>query len=145
MDPTKYLKGLIPAPGVLTKRSPSPAEREDIKYAETVARELARLDIGQAVAVKDKTILAAEAVEGTDELIRRAGRLSKTGFGVVKVARPDQDMRFDIPLVGPDTVKVLAEAGGSFLALESGKTLLMDKDEAVRLANDKGIAIVIII
>lgn len=144
IDPTPYLAELVPSKGVLTKKAPSSSESEDINYGAGAAKELARFDIGQTVAVKDKTVIAAEAVEGTDEMIRRAGSLSRVGFSVIKVARPDQDMRFDIPLVGLDTVKNLIECGGTALALESGKTLLMDRDEIIKLADSKGISIVVI-
>ena len=144
IDSTTYLGHLIPQRGILTKRSPTPQESEDIEYGRTVARELARLDIGQTLAVNNKTVIAIEGLEGTDEAIKRAGSLSRIGFVVVKVARPDQDMRFDVPLVGLDTLKVIAEAGGKALALEGGKTLLVDREEMIKLADEKGISIVII-
>lgn len=144
MDSTTYLEHLIPEKGVLTKRAPTREESEDIEYGRTIARELARLDIGQTLAVNNKTVIAIEGAEGTDEAIKRAGSLSAIGFVVVKVARPEQDMRFDVPLIGLDTVKVLAEAGGKALALEGGKTLLVDKEEVIKLADGKGIAIIII-
>ena len=94
--------------------------------------------------VKEKTVIAVEAIEGTDETIARSGRLVKGPFVVVKVARPDQDMRFDVPLVGLETVKALADSGGRALALEADKTLLMDREDVVRLADEKDISIVII-
>jgi len=142
MDSTTYLKGLMPAKGTLTRRSPTGEESADIEYGIRMARSLAGFDIGQSVAVKNKTVIAVEAIEGTDEMIARAGSLAKNGFVVVKTARPDQDMRFDVPLVGLSTVKTLADAGGTALALESGKMLLIEKDEVVGLADEKGIAIV---
>lgn len=144
MDPTPYLADLIPQKGTLTRRSPDGHEAEDIDYAGRIARELTRLDIGQTVAVKNGTVLALEAVEGTDETIARAGGISKKGFVVAKFARPDQDMRFDVPLVGLETVEALVAAGGTALALEAGRTFLIDKDEIVRLADDRGVAIVIV-
>ncbi len=144
IDPTPYLKELMPAKGIITKREPDKEESEDIDYAKTVARELARFDIGQTVIVKNKTVIALEAVEGTDEAIARAGNLSKKGFVLVKMARPNQDMRFDIPLVGLDTVEALARAGGTALALEAEKTLLIDRDTIVSFADQKGISIVVV-
>lgn len=144
MNSTTYLEGLIPSKGLLTKTSPSPHETEDIEHGRKVGLGLSAFDIGQTVTIKDKTVIAVEAVEGTDETIRRSGTLTGGGFVVVKMARPNQDMRFDVPLAGPDTIKVIIEAKGKALALESDKTLLMDRDEAVRLADANGISIVII-
>jgi len=144
LDPTPYLKELMPKKGLLTARLLSQDESADIEYAGAIARELAGRDIGQAVAVKNKTVIAMEAVEGTDEMIVRAGVLSKKGFVVAKVARPEQDMRFDIPLVGLETVEAIINAGGTALAIESDKTLLIDKDEIIKLADEKGLAIVIV-
>lgn len=144
MDPTPYLKECIPSKGVITKRSPNEEEAADIEYARHIAREMARLDIGQAVMVKKKTVIAMEAIEGTDETIRRAGSLSNRGFVVAKMARPDQDMRFDIPLVGLETIEAIVNAGGTALAIEAGKTLLIDKSEIIALADSKNIAITIV-
>lgn len=142
IDPTAYLADLIPAKGTLTKRGPSKGEGADIDYGVQVARTLSGLDIGQTVVVKDKTVIAIEAVEGTDQTILRAGQLIKGGFVVVKVARPDQDMRFDVPLIGLGTLKALIDAGGRALAIESGKTFLMDKTQMASLADENGISIV---
>jgi len=144
MDPSPYLKELIPSKGVITKRRPSKKEELDIEYGLEVARQFSALDIGQTLAVKDKTIIAVEAVEGTDEAIRRAGSLCKNGFTVIKAARPNQDMRFDIPLVGPDTLEVLIAAGGTALALEAEKTFLMDRESVIRRADEKNISISIV-
>ena len=144
MDPTPYLGDLLPQKGVLTKRQPSEAEAADIEYARSVAGELTRLDIGQTVAVKNKTVIALEALEGTDETMARAGALSKQGFVVAKVARPNQDMRFDVPLVGLETVEALARAGGTALALESNKTFLIDRSEIIKFADERNIAIVVV-
>ena len=144
LDSTTYLKELIPSRGVLTKREPSQEELADIDYGKDVAKALSGFDIGQTITIKDKTVIAVEAIEGTDETIMRSGRLVSGGFVVVKVARPDQDMRFDVPLVGLDTVKALADSGATALALEADKTLLMDREEIIKLANEKNISIVII-
>ncbi len=144
IDSTTYLKEMIPQKGAITKRSPDGTEPEDIKCGREVAKALSGFDIGQTVAVKDKTVIAVEAAEGTDEAISRAGSLVKNGFVVVKVARPNQDMRFDVPLVGLDTVKSLAAAGATALALEAGKMLLIDKEEIIKLAEEKNISIIAI-
>lgn len=143
LDSTSYMKDLIPARGILTKRPPTAAEMEDIEYGREVAKSLSGFDIGQTLIVKEKTVIAVEAMEGTDETISRAGRLVKD-FAVVKVARPDQDMRFDVPLAGLETLETLIEAGGKTLALEADKTLLMDKSRMVALADEKGISIIVI-
>jgi len=144
IDSTTYLKDLIPSKGMLTKREPTKQERDDIACGKDVARIMAGFDIGQTVAVMDKTIIAIEAMEGTDEVIARAGSLVKSGFTVVKVARPEQDMRFDVPLVGPDTLKIMIRSGGKVLAVEENKTLLLDKEEMVALADENDISIVVI-
>lgn len=144
MDPTVYLKELMPARGVITKRAPSAEEADDIARAKTIATELARFDIGQTITVKNKTVIAIEAIEGTDETIQRAGALSSRGFVVVKVARPNQDMRFDIPLVGLETVQGVIKAGGTALALEAEKTFLIDRQEIIALADSNNLAIEVI-
>jgi len=144
LDSTVYFKDLIPQKGVITKRSPTKEESEDIKYGETIARQIAGFDIGQTVAVKNRTAIAIEAIEGTDGAIARAGGLVKGGFVVVKTARPDQDMRFDVPLIGPDTIRSAIKAGATAFALESGKTILMDKEELIKLADYNNLSVVII-
>ena len=144
IDPTPYLKDFIPSKGVLTKRPPTTEESEDIEYAKSIAQELTRFDIGQTVAVKNKTVIALEAVEGTDAAIARAGGLAKKGFVVAKFARPNQDMRFDVPLVGLETVEALARAGGTALALESGRTFLIDREGIIRFADEKDLSVVIV-
>lgn len=144
MDSTAYLKDLIPSKGILTKRAPSETELADIEYGREVAKSLSGFDIGQTIVVKEKTVIAVEAMEGTDETIARAGGLINGGFVVIKVARPDQDMRFDVPLVGLETVKALVKAGGRVLALEANKTLLMDRTEIIKFADESDISIAII-
>lgn len=144
LDATAYLREFVPVAGVITKRPPSAAEASDIEYGRTVAADLAKYDVGQTVTVKAKTVIALEGVEGTDETIRRAGALSGGGFVAVKMARPQQDMRFDVPLVGIATVETLIEAKGTALAIEAGKTLLIDRDEVIRLADGNNVAITII-
>jgi DUF1009 family protein len=134
---------LLVRPGVLTRRPPTAREAADIEYGWHLAKEMGRLDIGQSVAVRDRAVLAVEAIEGTDAAIRRAGELCPTGgFVVVKVAKPQQDMRFDVPTVGPSTIQSIRAAGGRVLAIEAGKTILIDEAATVRLADEAGITIV---
>jgi len=142
MDSTTFIRDFVPPKGVLTKRAPNDEEQEDINFALGIARKVAELDIGLAVAVKNKAIIAVEALEGTDNLIRRCGVISRFGAVIVKVARPEQDMRFDIPVIGLNTIKNLIKAKVSCLAIEAGKTLFIDMRPAVALADKKGIAIV---
>lgn len=134
---------LLVKPGCLTKRQPTDREVADIDYGWHLAKEMGRLDIGQSVAVRDRAVLAVEAIEGTDASIRRAGELCRTGgFIVVKVAKPQQDMRFDIPTVGPSTIRTIREAGGKALAIEADRTILLDEQETIQLADQFGICIV---
>jgi DUF1009 family protein len=129
--------------GVLTRRAPTSREAADVEYGWHLAKEMGRLDVGQSVAVRDRAVLAVEAIEGTDAAIRRAGELCPTGgFVVVKVAKPDQDMRFDVPTVGPSTVQSIKTAGGKVLAIEADKTILIDEADTIRQADEAGIAIV---
>ena len=142
LDSTTFMEELLPHKGTLTKREPSFAEWEDIYFGLKLAKEVAFLDIGQTVAVKKKAVVAVEALEGTDNLILRAGKISRGGITVVKVSRPKQDMRFDIPVVGLSTVKNLVKAGACCLAIEADKTIFIDQPSSVALAERKGISIV---
>ena len=144
IDGSEYLKELSPPKGVLTKKRPSSEEESDISFGLGMAREIARLDIGQMVVVKNKSIVSIEAMEGTDETIKRGGALCGKGFSVVKVARPDQDMRWDVPLVGPDTIKAIASADGGVLAIEDKSMYMMEKDTCLELADRNDISIVVI-
>jgi hypothetical protein len=144
IDSTTYMKEYLPSQGVLTKRAPTEEEREDIKFGRETAKAIANLDIGQTVAVKKKAVLAVEALEGTDFTIRRAGIIGRGNVVVVKVSKPKQDLRFDIPVIGPRTIKTMIKAQASCLAIEANKTLVIDKEETVRLADKKGISIVAI-
>ena len=138
-----YCPELLVKHGFLTNRRPTPAQWNDIKFGWEMAKELGRLDIGQTVVVSDQAVIAAEAIEGTDACIRRAGTLCRRGkFSVVKVAKPQQDMRFDVPTVGTQTIQTIREAGGRVLAIESAKTILLEEEEVIRLADKFGIAIV---
>jgi DUF1009 family protein len=133
---------LLVRPGVLTKRKPTAAEERDIAFGWRLAKEMGRLDVGQSVAVKERSVLAVEAVEGTDRAILRAGELCRSGgFVVVKVAKPQQDRRFDVPTVGPSTVETLHRAGGRVLAVEAGQTILLDEAETIQLADRLGLTI----
>lgn len=140
-DATRYLPELIAREGVLTT-NPSSDQWEDIRFGVTMVREIGRLDIGQCVVVKHRTVLAVEAIEGTDDAIRRGGTLARGGAVVVKMAKPHQDLRFDIPAVGPTTIASMREVGAVVLALEAGKTLLLDKEPFFSAAREAGIAVV---
>src|SRR5918997_4491525 len=135
IDSTYFIKDQLPAEGVLSRRQPSAAERADIEYGLEVAREIARLDLGQTIVVRARACVAIEAMEGTDATILRAGRLARGRLTVVKVAKPSQDMRFDVPCVGVPTVRAMIEAGATCLCLTAGKTLMFDRDEMIKLAD----------
>jgi DUF1009 family protein len=136
---------LLVRPGVLTRRRPSSSEETDIAFGWDLAKEMGRLDVGQSVAVKDRAVLAIEAIEGTDRAIERAGLYCRAGgFVVVKVAKPQQDMRFDVPTVGGHTIETLYRAGGRVLAIEAGKTILLDEADTIALADRYGLTLVAI-
>lgn len=138
-----YAPELLVNHGFLTRRRPTAAQWDDIRFGWEIAKEMGRLDVGQSIAVNDKAVIAVEAVEGTDECIRRAGQLCRRGgFTVVKVAKPQQDMRFDVPTVGVGTLRTMHASGGRVLAVESEKTIVLDREEFVALADKLGIAIV---
>ena len=142
---TEFAPELLIPPGSLTRLQPNRHQIQDIAFAWQMAKEMGRLDIGQSVAVKSMAVLAVEAVEGTDECIRRAGQLCRGGgFTVVKVAKPQQDMRFDVPTIGVGTIQTMKDAGASVLAIEANRTIVLDRDELVRMANRHGIAIIAI-
>ena len=142
IDSTHFIKDQLAPEGVLTKRKPSDLELENIKYGLHIAGELGRLDLGQTVVVRGKASVAIEAMEGTDATIRRAGELVKGKLTVVKVAKPDQDMRFDVPVVGLPTIRTLIDAGATCLSITAGKTLIFDREEMLKLANANKICIV---
>lgn len=140
-DATQYLPSLIADVGVLTTH-PSRDQWQDIEFGVEMVRTVGRLEIGQCVIVKDRTVLAVEAIEGTDEAIRRGGRLANGGAVVVKMAKPQQDLRFDIPAVGPTTIASMQEVGATVLAIEAGKTLMIDKADLLEAARKASIAVV---
>jgi UDP-2,3-diacylglucosamine hydrolase len=137
----RYAPHLIAAPGVLGRRAPSSDEQTDIAFGVRIAAAVASLDVGQAVAVRRGMVIAVEAVEGTDAMIARAGTHTR-GAVIVKVGRPRQDPRYDLPAVGPQTVAVMAAAGGAVLAVEAEQTLLLERDRLIAQADDAGIALV---
>jgi len=143
IDSTAFLKPLLPDPGILTDRSPTEEERKDIEYGRRIAIEIARLDIGQSVVVRGQACVAVEAMEGTDAVIRRAAEVTgKQRITVVKVSKPKQDMRFDVPVIGLPTVELMVEANASVLAIDACKTLVLDREKLIRFANEHGICIV---
>ena len=141
-DQTALIRKLMPHRGTISSREPTEAERSDMEFGFMVAKELGRLDIGQTAVVKSRAVMALEAIEGTDECIRRGGKLANGGAVVTKVSKPAQDNRFDVPTVGRKTLEVMAEVGATALAIEADKTLLVDRENAVNFANEKGICIV---
>lgn len=134
---------LLVRDGVLTKRKPTDRELADVRFGWTLAREMGRLDVGQSVMVRDRACIAVEAIEGTDRCIERAGELcGRAAFAVVKVAKPNQDMRFDVPTVGTQTIVTMTRAGATVLGIEAGKTILLDEAETLAAADRAGIAVV---
>jgi len=142
LDSTFLLSEFLPKKGTLTQNQPNFSHWEDIYLGLNIAKEIANLDIGQTVAIKDKAIVAVEALEGTDNLIRRAGRITQQGAVIIKVSKPDQDMRFDVPVVGLNTIKNLLRSRSAGLAIEAGKTLFIDQKLALKLADKRGLFVV---
>lgn len=141
VDQTLYLKPLMPPVGVLSKRQPTDAEADDIRFGFATAKAIGGMDIGQTVVVKHKAVMAVEAIEGTDACIRRGGSLGRGEAVVVKVAKPNQDPRFDVPAVGKDTLQSMIDSGCTVLAMEAGRTLFVEQEEVLRLANAHGMVI----
>lgn len=141
-ESTFGLRGILVEEGALTKHAPSKKEWEDIRYGWEVAGEIGRLDIGQCVVIKDRAVVAVEAVEGTDKAIRRGGLLARDGAVVVKRSKPQQDLRFDLPAVGPATIEAMESVKASVLALEAGRSVILDRETTIRKAERAGIAIV---
>jgi DUF1009 family protein len=141
IDSTFFLKDQLPQPGTLTKRAPDQRERSDVEYGLEIARGIAGMDLGQTIVVRDRACVAIEAMEGTDAVIRRAGKLVRGRLTVVKIAKPDQDMRFDVPVVGVPTIESMKDSGATCLCLTAGKTLMFDREAMVKLADKHKIAI----
>lgn len=142
VDSTAFLKPLLPEPGVLTRRAPDEREAADIQYGRSVARQLAGLDLGQTVVISDCACVAVETMEGTDETIERAARIAADKpITVVKVSKPKQDMRFDVPVVGVPTIELMKRCRATALAIDARRTLLMDRAEMIAAADAAGIAI----
>ena len=142
LQSTLCLPQIISPEGILTRRAPRPAEWDDIRFGFQTAKEIGRLGIGQTVVVKKQVVLAVEAAEGTDQAIQRGGALAKSGCVVVKASKPQQDLRFDVPAVGVDTVRCLHDSGAAVLAVEAGKTILLEKEKLLAQADAHGISIV---
>lgn len=142
INSTELLRPLLANAGVMTSRGPTAAERDSLTFGYGMADAIAGLDIGQTIAVKDSAVVAVEAMEGTDAVIARAGALAGPGVLVVKVAKPKQDMRFDVPVVGLPTIAAMAQVGATVLSLDAGQALMFDKTAMIAAANDQGIAIV---
>lgn len=141
IDSTFFLKDQLPQPGTLTRRAPDERERSDVEYGLEIARGIAGMDLGQTIVVRDRACVAIEAMEGTDAVIRRAGELVRGRLTVVKIAKPDQDMRFDVPVVGLPTIETMNESRATCLCLTAGKTLMFDREAMVKLADKHKITI----
>lgn len=141
-DQTALIRKLMPRRGTITQREPTDVERQDMEFGFRIAKELGRLDIGQTVVVKNRAVMALEAIEGTDACIERGGLLAHGGAVVAKVSKPQQDNRFDVPAVGYRTVEQMAKVGATALAIEAGKTLLVERAKMISFADANGISIV---
>lgn len=135
ISPLPFLKECIAPLGVWTKRPPSEREKKDLIFGEKIARQIGRLDIGQTIVVKNEMVLAVEAIEGTDQAIRRGAKLGRGDVLVIKMAKPHQDMRIDLPVVGLTTIMTLIKSGASAMAVQAGKTIVLDKNEVIEKAN----------
>ncbi len=142
IDSTFFIKDQLASAGPLTRREPNEVERDNIEYGLHIASEIARLDLGQTIVVRAKACVAIEAMEGTDATIKRAGELANGKLTVVKVAKPDQDMRFDVPVIGIPTIETMAAAGATCISVTAGKTLIFDRESTVKLAEKHKIAII---
>ena len=142
LNSTAFLEPLLAKPGTLSRAEPSPAELEDLEFGYRMADAIAALDVGQTIVVKDKAVVAVEAMEGTDAVIRRGGEIAGGGTKVIKVAKPKQDMRFDVPVVGVATIEAMKLAGATLISIDAGKTLIVDGDKFFDAANAAGIVVV---
>ena len=142
-DSTTYCREHLATEGVMTKHSPATPLAKDIEFGWPIVKKLGELDIGQAIAVKEREVIAVEAIEGTAEMIKRAGQFCKKGsWTLIKASKPKQDMRFDVPCVGPDTIKSLAENGAKCLVVEADKTIIIDKPQTLELADNLRIPVI---
>lgn len=144
LDSTIFLSDCLPGKGVLTKLPLNEEVLKDIEFGRTIAKSVAGLDIGQTVVVKDRVVLAVESIEGTDEAIKRGAHYGKDGIVVIKVSKPHQDMRFDIPVIGPETIRLLKEVKAACIAVEAEKTIIIDKEKTILSADESGIGIVVV-
>ena len=142
MNSTALITPLLAKPGAMTTRAPTEDEQKDLEFGYRMADQIAALDIGQTIAVKHQAVVAVEAMEGTDEVIARAGHLAGPGVRIIKVAKPKQDMRFDVPVVGFATIQAMRVAGAAVLSVDAGRTLMLDGDAVRASANEAKIAIV---
>jgi DUF1009 family protein len=142
LDSTAFLEPLLARPGTLAGKAPSDEEREDLAFGYRMADAIAALDIGQTIVVRHKAVVAVEAMEGTDAVIRRAGKIAGAGTRVVKVAKPTQDMRFDVPVVGVATIETMQQAGATAISIDAGRTLIVDGERFIHAADAAGIAVV---
>jgi DUF1009 family protein len=142
LDSTAFLAPLLARPGVLTRRQPTDEERDDLAFAYAVADAVAGLDIGQTIAVKSAAVVAVEAMEGTDAVIARAGQLAGAGVRIVKVAKPNQDMRFDVPVIGVPTIEAMKAVGATLLSVDAGRTLMIDGEAIIHAADAAAICVV---
>ena len=142
VDSTTFLAPLLARGGVLTRRAPTEAEQADLEFGYRVADQVAGMDVGQTIAVKAAAVVAVEAMEGTDAVIARAGQLAGAGVRIIKVAKPHQDMRFDVPVIGVPTIDAMKAVGADVLSVDAEKTLMIDGDAIIRAADEAGICIV---
>ncbi len=142
LDSTYLLENYLAPRGTLTKRGPTLMELDDIEFGRRIAKQMGGLDVGQTVVIKQKAIVAIEALEGTDQTILRGGRIARQGAVVIKMSKPNQDIRFDVPVIGPMTIRFMLKAEASCLAIEAGKTIIIDREQSVSLANKGRICIV---
>lgn len=141
-EATAYIKSVLAEKGVMTSGKPADEEWKDIEFGMEMAKEVGRLDIGQCIVVKNRAVLSVEAVEGTDETIRRGGMFANGGAVVVKICKPGQDIRFDLPTIGTNTIKTMQEVNARVLAIEAGMTIILEKDSLIKNADEAGIVVV---
>ena len=142
VDSTTFLSAMLARGGVLTKRAPTEEQRADVEFGYRIADKIAGMDVGQTIAVKSAAVVAVEAMEGTDAVIARAGQLAGAGVRIIKVAKPNQDMRFDVPVVGVSTIEAMKAVGADVLSVDAGRTLMIDGDAILKAADEAGIILV---